>query len=373
MRHRLNTTVALLAGLAMMAAACGSDGGGGGGGNPVGPGRTWTLTVSVTSEQKQPVRSATVRILDGSDASKTATTDDSGTAVMYSLKEGSFSIEVTATEYYRSTASVSLTTSTTVAVALKERNRAPVLTSLVAQGTDPGQPAGMTDVGDTIAVTANVSDKETPIAGLTFAWTADTGTVTGTGNAVQWRAPATGSTPFTATINVTITERFTAPGSTTPEENVTKGEVKVRVHDSPREAGAVARNFLLDFSDSTIPASTVISRHFATGSRCEAGRSAELNEVTVNRTTYRITSHTIGQPTAEIHFHSSSPFRARDGDAWIGMSCGWTSTVLATNKTEVFSGICRLTAVYEAGQWALCWSEVELPASALGKPSSFMR
>lgn len=376
---RNHAALAALALLAAMAAACGGEGGGGG--NPVGPGKTWTLTVSVTSEQKQPIRNATVRILDGADASKTATTDDSGTAVLYSVQEGSFSIEVTAQDYYRSTAQVALTTSTAVTVALKEKNKAPVLTALTAHGGDPGQPAGMCDLNDTVSVTATVADNETPASSLTFAWTADVGTLSGTGPAVQWRAPSSGATPMTATINVTITEKFTAPGSTTPEENVTKGEVKVSVHESYKEAGAVARNFLLDFSDSNIPAATVISRHFSTSPRCLEGKSAELNDVSRNRTDYKILSSNVGQPTVEIHWDSTSPFRARPGDAWIGIPCGWQSQGINPAVPAEFGkimnskGTCRLTAVFHANEWGLCWSDFEVPAGAMSadQPRNFIR
>ncbi len=371
------TLLAALALLGIMTAGCGGDEGGG---NPVGPGKTWTLTVSVASEQKQPIRNATVKILDGPDASKTATTDDSGTAVMYTVKEGSFSLEVTAQEYYRSTSSVSLTTSTTVSVSMKERNKAPALSSLVAQGRQVSQPPNMGDLGQQLDVTASVTDAETPVTSLTFAWTADMGTVSGTGPKVQWNAPSSGSAPMTATIGVTITEKFSAPGSTVVEENVTKGEVKVNVHESVKEAGAVARNFLLDFSDSSIPASTVVSRHFSTSSRCTDGRYAELGDTSTNRTDYLILSSSIGQPTTQIHYNSLAPFRARPGDAWISIPCGWTSRGINPaktdeyNKTMVSKGTCYLTAVYDVNRWALCWSEWESSPTASGlQPKTFMR
>jgi len=376
---RNSTLLAALALLGIVTSACGGDDGGGGG-NPVGPGKTWTLTVSVASEQKQPVRNATVKILDGPDASKTATTDDSGTAVMYTVKEGSFSLEVTAQEYYRSTASVSLTTSTTVSVSMKERNKAPVLSSLVAQGRQVSQPPNMGDLAQPLDVTASVTDAETPVTSLAFAWTADMGTVSGTGPRVQWNAPSSGSTPMTATIGVTITEKFSAPGSTVVEENVTRGEVKVSVHDSVREAGSAARAFLLDFSVSSIPAATVISQHFSTSSRCTDGRYAELGDISDNRTNYNIISSNIGQPTTQIHYNSLSPFRARPGDAWVSIPCGWTS--LGRNpaipaeygKTMTSSGICHLTAIYDTNRWAMCWSEWESSPTASGlQPTRFIR
>ena len=35
-----------------------------------------------------------------------------------------------------------------------------------------------------------MTDAETPVSDLTFEWTADAGTFTGTGSSVKWKAPA---------------------------------------------------------------------------------------------------------------------------------------------------------------------------------------
>jgi len=239
----------------------------------------------------------------------------------------------------------------------------------------------MGDLSQPLDVTASVTDTETPVTSLTFVWTADMGSVSGTGPRVQWNAPSSGSTPMTATIGVTITEKFSAPGSTVVEENVTKGEVKVNVHDSIREAGGVARSFLLDFSDSSIPAATVISRHFSTSSRCSEGRFSELGDVSTNRSDYLILSSNIGQPATQIHYNSMSPFRSRPGDAWINIACAWTSRGTNPAKLDEYnkvmnsSGTCRLTAIYDVNRWTLCWSDFEASptASSAGQPRDFIR
>lgn len=351
--------VGAFVGLAAAAAGCG----GGDQGNPVQPGRTWALSVAVASEQKVPVRNATVRVADGPDASKTAITDESGTALFSALHEGTFTIEVTATEYYPATASVNLTTSRTVTVTMKERNRAPVITSLVSRGGFEDQPSGLADVGQALDIVATVTDVETPAANLAFEWRADAGTITGTGAAARWQAPASG-TPLTATISVTVTERFTDP-ATGAQEHKTTGELKVAVRAFTAESAAVALQFLNDFSDSTIPAETVISRSFSTSARCSKGRADELEQVTTNRRDYTIRSSRIGAATVAVHFDSRSPLN-EPGDAWIDVPCGWTSTVKADGSTEVVDGTCRLTSVYDSGEWGLCTSRFSANPASIG-------
>jgi len=353
---------AAVAGLAAAAAGCG--GGGDDDGNPVQPGRTWALTVAVASEQKVPVRNATVRVADGPDASKTAITDESGTALFSALREGTFTIEVTAADYYPATASISLTTSRTVTVTVKERNRAPVITSLVSRGGFDNQPSGLADAGQSLDIVATVTDVETAVGSLVFEWSADAGTISGTGATARWQAPVSGA-PLTAKVSVTVTERFTEPGSSVPRENKTAGELEMAVHLFKAESAAVALQFLNDFSDSSIPAATVIDRSFSTSSRCADDRAQELEDVTDNRLEYLIRSSRIGTAAVAIHFRSLSPL-GEPGDAWIDVPCGWTSTVKADGSTEVVDGTCRLTSVYDSGEWGLCTSRFSGNPASIG-------
>lgn len=363
---RIDSTLKAVAAVGAIAClAAGASGcGGGDDGNPVQPGRTWALTVTVASEQKVPVRSATVRVADGPDASKTAMTDESGTALFSALHEGTFTIEVTAAESCPTTASVSLTTSRTVAVTVKERNRAPVITSIVSRGGLEDQPSGLADVGQALDIVATVTDTETAVGSLAFDWSADAGAITGSGATARWQAPSSGTWPLTATISVTVTERFTDP-ATGPQEHKTSGELKVAVHAFTAESAAVALQFLNDFSDSSIAAATVIDRSFSTSARCADDRAQELQDITGNRLEYTIRSSRIGAAAVAIHFQSTSPL-GEPGDAWIDVPCGWTSTVKANGSTEVVDGICRLTSVYDSGEWGLCSSRFSGNASSLG-------
>ncbi|MBP1633933.1 MAG: hypothetical protein H6Q10_507 [Acidobacteria bacterium] len=346
--------------VAALAAGCGGDG------NPVGPGNKWALTVVAASEQHVPVQSATVRILDGADAGRTATTDQSGTALFASVQEGTFTIEVTAQDFNRATTSVTLNTSRTVSVTMTARNKAPVITSLVSAGGLDNQPTGLADAGQQLQIVATVTDVETPVENLTFEWSADVGIVTGSASTANWRAPSSGAFPLVATIGVKVIERFTEPGSTTPQQNTATGELKIHVHRFEEENAELGLRFLRDFSDSDIPADTVISRSFSTSARCAEGRAAELQDVTDNRNNYIIRESRLGAAKVEIHFESTSPFRSRPGDAWIDVPCGWTSTVKADGTTQVVNGVCKMTSVYDVDRWALCWSDWQGDAASIG-------
>jgi len=183
---------------------------------------------------------------------------------------------------------------------------------------------------------------------------------------VRWQAPSAGPWPRTATIGLTVTERYTEPGSSVVKENKTSGELEIQVHDFVAENAALGLRFLGDFSQSSIPADAVIANSFTTSARCAAGRTSELGDVADNRRDYEIKSSRLGPATVAIHFASTSPFRARPGDAWVDMPCGWTSVRKADGTTEVVDGLCRMTSVIDAGRWGLCWSDFQPGASSVG-------
>jgi len=248
-------------------------------------------------------------------------------------------------------------------VAPSGTNTPPVITSLTAQGTKPNEPAAFADLDEEIAVTAVVQDAETPADQLTYQWSASAGTFTGTGSAVTWRAPSSDSGPRDVVLTLTVIESYKTPdpnGLPIPAENKTSSTTSVSVHNSVKESGDVAWRFLLDFSDSRVPASTAV-RNFSTR-KCGDGAAAELSDVTVNRKRYHINSSAFGQPSVAIDFGSFCPFRSKPGDACVTMSCKWNSTVIdptATDfgKIEDAKGVCFLTTVYDDGVWRLCWSD----------------
>src|SRR5882672_6206147 len=114
----------------------------------------------------------------------------------------------------------------TYAVPATATNAPPTIVSLIAQSSRRNEPPRFADLGEDIAVTAVIEDQETSADALTYEWTSAPG----------------------ATISVTLTviERFTtvdAAGRIVQNENRVSRDVSVRVHDSARELGGLAKNF----------------------------------------------------------------------------------------------------------------------------------
>jgi hypothetical protein len=249
-----------------------------------------------------------------------------------------------------------------------ENNPPPKITALVAQGSRSNEPAQFADLGEQIALTATVTDDETPIDLLAFQWSADNGTLTGVGRAVTWKAPDSGSTPLESTIHLTIVERYITTDSIIHENTVSE-TTKVSVHDSVKEVGDLAVQFLTDFSHPEVPPETVV-RNFS--DKCK-GKAAELSDVRDNRNCYVITDYFVGSPATTIGFDSVCPYRAhgpREADACIGVPVRWVSTgkgcpdELPSGETGVAEGTDWVTGVYQDSKWYLCDSDFE------GSPST---
>ena len=69
-------------------------------------------------------------------------------------------------------------------------NNTPVIVSIRIQGSRPNEPANFADVGETVGVSAEVRDDETPVSQLQFVWSSSVGTFSGNGPTVTWQAPA---------------------------------------------------------------------------------------------------------------------------------------------------------------------------------------
>jgi hypothetical protein len=230
-----------------------------------------------------------------------------------------------------------------------DSDTAPVITSVTAQGTRPNEPKNFADLDEEIAVAAVVEDPDTAADRLTFEWTAEAGTFSGTGANVTWKAPSDVSTPKAVVLNLKVSD----PGS-----NSTTATVTVSLHNSVKEVGDLSRQFLLDFSDSKNTAAFVV-RNFTKSPRCEADRDEEFNEIDVNRSTYRITSSNIGPAAVKVEFASRPcSYLPRDGDACASVPSTWDSVCApgATCTPGRSQGIDYVTAVYEGSDWKLCAS-----------------
>jgi len=227
---------------------------------------------------------------------------------------------------------------------------APPVVAIRARGTRPNEPENFADLDEEIVVTAVVEDPETPADQLTFDWTAEAGTFSGSGATVTWRAPADAPTPASVVLALTVSDR----GS-----NHVSATAAVSLHNSRKEVGDLAREFLLDFSDSNKDAAFVV-RNFSKSPRCEPERDKEFSEIDDNRKSYRITSSAVGAATVKVQFGSRPcTHEPREGDACAVIPASWDSVCVTSGTTCTpgrSDGIDHVTAVFEQSQWRLCAS-----------------
>lgn len=256
-------------------------------------------------------------------------------------------------------------------------NTPPTVSAISAVGPRPNQPAGMADIGESLAVGVTVTDPETMPSALTYVWEATAGAFSGNGSTTSWTAPAQLPTPptsITITVTLTVIEPyivFSPQGQPMPgEHRITRTSV-IRVHDSANEVRQLARQFLLDFSDSAIAPGVVVQNFSNT---C-GGKASELSDVEKNRCNYTITAFNVGDGTPVVNFGGTCVLqdRVRGADACIVIPVRWESTAkpgalscpisegVPPGTMTVAEGLDQVTAVYEAGSWRLCHSDFVSP------------
>ena len=219
-------------------------------------------------------------------------------------------------------------------------NTAPVISALTAQGTRRAEPPNLADIGEEIVVTAAVSDAETSTDRLTFEWSSPTGSFTGQGPSVRWRAPASITAPVVATLRLRVVDG---------EQRIDR-TVDVRVHDHIREVGEMATLFLSDFSNSSTPVSTVM-RNFLPG--CY-GTADEQSDVEIVRRNYLHVSTRLDPPVVTVDFDGRCPYQNRPGDACSVSFVRWETRKIPSGEREVVEGHDQVAAVYRQDRWWLC-------------------
>ena len=232
-------------------------------------------------------------------------------------------------------------------------NALPVVTSILVKGSLAREPAQYATLGETVNVTASVTDAETPVNQLTYEWSSSVGGTFG-GNAATttWTAPGTlvGTTPVNATLTLTVTERVDA----TRNNRVTATSV-VDLHNSAKEVGDLAVLFLQDFSKQ-LPVDTVM-RNF-TAACPEA--AAERADVARSNAEFEIQRYSVdSKHTTTVPFGGNCPFigRSPSGDACALVNVSWTARNRSTGAVGTNSGIDQVTALLENGAWKLCASD----------------
>lgn len=239
-------------------------------------------------------------------------------------------------------------------------NNLPMIDGITLQGTRPKEPANFSDVNEAIDVTAKVHDDETAVDQLQYEWTAPVGTFTGTGAKVTWTAPATlpGSAPSDVTITLKVIEKYGQPGGPQSFQHDVSSTATLSLHDSTKEVGDMAKQFLLDFSDSTIRDVSYIMRNFEPG--CY-GTGPETDQVSDNRKKFRIIKYTVGDPVVTVKFGSIGPYNLQSGDAFAAVPVFWDSVFSDNSPAPAVTGIDWVAAVYYPDRriWRLCDSQFQ--------------
>ena len=205
-----------------------------------------------------------------------------------------------------------------------------------------------------ITLTATVEDAETPVANLTYAWTAETGSFSGTGATVTWVAGADAKTPGDVGLTLTVTEKST--NGSVPAENTVSGTTTVHVNNSPKELAELSLRFLGDFANSKISPDQCVAEF---SNSCN-GKKDEFQDIDDNRHDYEIIASTLR--------HTSLSIAATRVTATVHTFCSFTSKVITTQPRDevcqggkcplgsigTATGDCWTTNVYENGRWWLC-------------------
>ena len=227
------------------------------------------------------------------------------------------------------------------------------------------------EVDSPITLTATVEDAETPVANLTYAWSAPTGTFSGTGSTVTWVAGQDATTPADIILTLTITERYN--NGSTPLENKVTGSTTVRLHNSPKELREMSLRFLADYANSRISPDQCVAE-FSDSCNGKKDERADVEDV---RHDYEHIGSTLRHTSLSI-----APNRLA---ATVHTFCSFTVKVITTQPREescqtspcplgsigTFTGHCRTTNVYENGRWWLCESTATSIPS-LTQPSTFV-
>jgi hypothetical protein len=232
-----------------------------------------------------------------------------------------------------------------------------VIDGITVRSARQNAPAGFVNVSDALEVTATVRDGETAADQLQYTWTATSGAFTGSGARVSWRAPDSVQAPTVANLTLQVVERY---GSNL--EHRVNGSTSVTVHDSARELGDMARQFLIDFSSTaTMRDWRLIMRNFSE-TACPASREYqdERDQVENHYTNYVMHGYDVGVATVALNFGGSC-YAGLSGDACVSVPVRWDSTDRRTNDRRTTTGTDHLTAVFSAGEsrWWLCSSRLQ--------------
>lgn len=211
-------------------------------------------------------------------------------------------------------------------------------------------PLTRSEAGIDIPITAAIEDPDTAASELTFEWSANVGTITGTGATATYRMTPGIQKGVDVVVSLTVIERFTGKGNGQPivqEFRVTSQGAPFRVHDSVAELKELGRKFLIDlFGNSAIsPEACLVD--FSENGPCQQGRADELQDLIAHRRDYVVLDRRLN---SQVVIFTGPDTAIINNDAWFkDIKVGAVSPA----ETE---GNFPLTAVYETSRWWLCSS-----------------
>lgn len=206
-----------------------------------------------------------------------------------------------------------------------------------------------TEVDTDIAVTAEVEDAEKPPTALTYLWTANVGTIAGTGGSVNWRlARGAAATPVDVVITLTVVEPYQVLQNgqlVDREHRVSRQAAPFRVHDSETEVTDMTLHFLVDlFGNSNVSPDACLVDFSDT---CP-GKNEERQDIIDNRQERIILS--VEAAVDSVHFNDVMT------TAEVRASCRFSDKDRLTGELFSSRGTCYLEAVYHDDRWWLCVS-----------------
>lgn len=213
-------------------------------------------------------------------------------------------------------------------------------------------PASRVETGTDITITAVVEDAETPLSELTYLWTANVGTITGTGTTATWRHAAGLQKGADVVVTLMVKDTYDAIVSNQIVKQdffVVSQAAPFRVHDSVAEVKELARKFLIDlFGNSSVSPDDCLVDFADVCADVPDGKQDEREDIVNHRRDYVVLSATLLQQTVESA--GAVPGRVTSAVRYIDSYRGAPSKQTCTDF--------YLTTVYVGGRWWLCQSTI---------------
>ena len=138
----------------------------------------------------------------------------------------------------------------------------------------------------------------------------------------------------------------------------------------------MARQFLLDFSDTNIKDWQQIMRNFnASACPTPSEVDSEKNDVINNYTNFDMLDFKIGAPRVTINFGGSCEFRGKRGDACAVVPAYWDSRRKSSGVRSSVDGDDIMAAAYSSkdARWWLCASDYRVVGTVAPSHASYAR